>query len=77
MSVEASVSRRVWRNKSSLADRIVNGKSGAEIRKRGARMTEITIPVNGEPDGPAVLLSIENTPRGNLRFRHRGTIFRR
>lgn len=77
MSIEASVGRKISRNKSSFADRIANDKEGSEIRKRGARMTEITIPINGEPDGPAVLLSLENTPRGNLRFRHRGTIFAR
>ncbi len=72
-SIEASeMGSRLY--KSSLADRMVAGTEGSQIRKRGERRTEITIPLNGDEEGPSVLISLENGDR-RVRFHHHGTIY--
>lgn len=76
-TIEASWGRRVEQSKSSLADRILDGKPGGEIRKKGKRETDVMVPINSDPEGPAVLLSLGNAGKGQIRFHHRGTIFRR
>jgi len=78
MSILVSESGRFYRHKSSVADRMAAGKDGTEYLKRGKRRTEVSIPINGDTEGPSVLLSLENSPGSEpIRFRHHGTIFPR